>query len=113
MNDRRSFWRIVGDLAYWPFSMLGSKHDTRHRHLSQFRVVLFSFAVAFIVHWPDDWTGHDVAALAILVFALPLGDLFARVPVAESVDALAVFFSSRALGGERPKASGPPKEEMP
>lgn len=92
----------------YPLTMFEGKHgDPRMRRLSQFRVVVGLFAIQFVRHWPDAWTGAEVSALAVIVLALPVADLFARVPVTEALDAfrqIAVAAASR--GGSPAGADG-------
>lgn len=63
---------------------------------SQFRLILAVVVVQYSRHWPGEWNGDAVAALAILVFALPVDALFARVPVTEALGALQAFFGAIA-----------------
>ncbi len=101
MTDRRSFRRrALAALAY-PLSMWESKHDPRVRRLSQFRVVVGIFAFAFVRHWPEVWNGPAVAALAVLALALPVSDLFARVPVSEALEAFRQIAVTAAQRGRQ------------
>ena len=106
-QSRKDWKRIAGDAAFWPVSMLASKH-TRSKRLSQLRVIVFMFSVQFARHWPSEWSWPTVVALAVLAFALPADAMLARVPVPELLDAIHVGFSSIAkrtldkFGHERP-----------
>jgi len=101
---RRHWYREVGTILYFPLSMLASKHGSKGRGLSQFRVILFMFAVGFVSHWPVVWSADSVMALMALVFALPISDLFSKVPVGEAVGALEAFFTRRG-GSPIPSSS--------
>jgi len=93
--------RLLSALAY-PLSMWESKRDPRIRRLSQFRVVVGLFAFAFMRHWPTEWTWPAVWALAVLALALPVSDLFSRVPVAEALDAFRQIAVAAASRGGSP-----------
>jgi hypothetical protein len=88
---KRSLGRRVGDVLHYPLSALESKH-TRGRNLSAFRVVVVLSFVMFCFHWPDVWGVWEWAALTVIVFALPVDDLFAAVPGKEALQALTAIF---------------------
>lgn len=85
--------RLVVAFSSWALSWLEEKEDGKRR-LSGFRMVLALFAVTFVKHWPAEWNGPGVAALAVIVFGLPVRDLFRAVPVSEALAALRVFFEN-------------------
>lgn len=86
--SRRHWGRdLLGGVRY-PLRMFEGKSGK----LSQFRVILFMFACAFVVNWPGEWTNAARDALAIIVFGLPVGDLFALIPAAEALGAVQAFF---------------------
>lgn len=94
---RRHWGREVWERVRYPLSMLESKHQ-KGRRLSQFRVVVLLMAIGFFQHWPAEWSNGSAFALAMILLAIPIGDLFARVPVAEALAALQVVFA--AAGGK-------------
>lgn len=94
---RRHWGREVWERIRYPLTMLESKHQ-KGRRLSQFRVVVLLMAVGFYRHWPGDWSTGSAFALSMILLAIPIGDLFARVPVAEALAALQVVFA--AAGGK-------------
>lgn len=88
MNFTRRHWgREAVDIVRWPFSMLEGKHS-RDRRFSLFRVILLICVVAFVKHWPGTWDVWSWAALATIVLAAPVADLFAAAPVKEALAAL-------------------------
>lgn len=94
---RRHWGREVWERVRYPLTMLESKHQ-KGRRLSQFRVVVLLMAIGFYLHWPADWSTGSALALSMILLAIPIGDLFARVPVAEALAALQVVFA--AAGGK-------------
>lgn len=118
--SRRHLWREIGDLVRVPISMFEGKHREPRAPLrfSMFRVILALFAWDFHRNFPTTWTSDDWTALALILFALPLSDLFARVPVSEAVGALEAFFghvtAKSAAGAARRfvagGGAGPPTE---
>ena len=97
---RRHWAREAREVIGYPLSMFRSGHaksgEGKPRKLSQFRVVVFMFAVSFVWHWPaSPWGMYDWLALAVIALALPVADLFAGVPFAEGLSALtAVLIAS-------------------
>lgn len=63
---------------------------------SQTRLIVALMAIQFARHWPEAWTPDATLALAVIVFALAVDALFARVPVVETLKALETFFSAVA-----------------
>lgn len=94
---RRHWWREVTGAVRAVFSMFEGKRDARApMRLSMFRVVLALFAWDYHNNWPQTWTTDAWVALALILFALPVSDLFAKVPVSEAAAALEGFFSAVA-----------------
>lgn len=88
--SRRHWGRDLMAGVRYPLRMF----EGRHGKVSQFRVILFMFAVAFVVHWPATWSDSARDALAIIVFGLPIGDLFALIPIADALGAVQAFFGN-------------------
>jgi len=89
---RRHWLREVREALSLPLTMF---YGRGKKGVSQFRVVVFALSVTFITHWPETWGPWEFAALAVLVLAIPVGDLFAAAPIAEGLAALTAIFSSR------------------
>lgn len=85
---RRSIVREAVDGAHYILRMFEGKTGK----LSMLRVIVFGFAVGFWRHWPELWNDSVRDALALIVFALPVADLFALIPGAEALAALQSFF---------------------
>ncbi|GMV07368.1 MAG: hypothetical protein AMXMBFR53_36430 [Gemmatimonadota bacterium] len=96
MSERRREYprlRLAVRFSSWALSWLEEK-DKDGRRLSGFRLVLAAFAVGYLANWPQEWSGPAVAALAALVFGLPVRDLFRAIPAGEALAALRVFFEN-------------------
>jgi hypothetical protein len=90
MRPKRSIWRNIGN----PITMLHDKHVERESEWSAFRTILFLFAWGYLSHWPDVLTGPAVALAAVIIFGLPIRDLFSKVPVSEALGAIRSFFDN-------------------
>jgi len=67
-----------------------------------FRVILAAFAWEYLKHWPETWTSDAWIAMGLILFALPISDLAAKVPASEAVEALQaimVSFSAKSTAG--------------
>jgi hypothetical protein len=84
----RLFVRFVG----WLVSVVEDKDYPGH--LSAGRVVLLMMAVGFYSHWPAEWNGPAVAALAVVAFGMAVRDLMRAIPASEALDALRAFFGN-------------------
>lgn len=96
MSDRRRQYprlRLAVRLSRWGLSWLEDK-DAEGRKLSGFRMILTAFAVGYLLNWPASWSGPAVAALAAIVFGLPVRDLMRAVPASEALGALRAFFDN-------------------
>ena len=100
-GSRRSWGRQARAFVRSALSIFESKSRDANGAVrySQFRIVLFGFAVMFVTHWPATWDKWSVLALAVLVLALPVEDLFRKVPVADAMDAQAAVFSGAVAKG--------------
>ena len=78
-----------------PLTMLMAKNNGK-REFSQLRVAVFVSLVAFVYNWPESFGPWDFAALATILLALPISDLFAKAPVQEALTALTVIFAGAA-----------------
>lgn len=96
MSDRRHQYprlRLAVRLSRWGLSWLEEK-DADGRRLSGFRMILAAFAAGYLANWPAEWSGPAVAALAAIVFGLPVRDLMRAVPASEALGALRAFFDN-------------------
>ena len=89
---RRSWYREIGN----PLSLFQGAHPGRgNKKWSAFRLVVIGLWIAFLMNWPQSpWGAWDFGALAVLVFAFPVADLFAAAPVMEALGALAAIFGA-------------------
>lgn len=95
---RRHPWREFAAVMRAPLTMFEAKHrDPRGPvRFSMFRVIVGMFAWAFYSNWPQEWTRDSWVALALILFALPIDTLMAKVPASEATEALSAVFSSFA-----------------
>jgi hypothetical protein len=91
VRECRSLWREIGN----PLSLLYEKSgDGRETQWSGFRGILYGFAIFYWLNWPDQLTIPAVALAACIIFGLPVRNLFARVPVSETLGAIEAFFGN-------------------
>jgi len=96
-RGRRNWQREWRGRLWYPFTMFEGKANGRRHGLSLFRVVLFTLTLTFVRHWPaSPWGKWDWATLAVLVFAMPVSDLFAAVPAKELLATLTAIFAALA-----------------
>ena len=113
MKSRRHWSRELTNAALWFLSTWVDKGDESKR-LSQFRVLLTLFGVAYVWHWPATHSWEGVALAGVIIFGLPIRDLFAKVPVSEAMDALRAVFEAmwaKRMGGEEKLPRGRYPEE--
>lgn len=77
----------------WVFTAFVDKDDDEGR-VSQFRVLLWMFGVAYVQHWPADMSIPAVSAMGMILFGLPVRDLMKKVPAAEALEAVKAFFDN-------------------
>lgn len=95
-RTRRGARRTAEEVLRSLLSMFESKHRAQRgpARYSELRIIDAAFAVAFVAHWPDGWTTPAVIALALILFALPVDTLMAKVPASEAMEAVQAFFGA-------------------
>jgi hypothetical protein len=92
--SRRSLLRQIGNPASLFHEQSYGRNDPKW---SMFRVILFGMFVWWICQDAASLgklSGPSVALAACIIFGLAVRDLFAKVPVAESLGALQAFFGN-------------------
>ena len=93
-RPRRHWTRELTSAVNWTLSPWVDKGDNGKGRLSQFRLLLFLFGLAYVWHWPEAHSWEGVALAAVIIFALPIRDLFGKVPVSEAMGALRAVFEA-------------------
>jgi len=94
MRPRRHWRRELTSAVNWTLSPWVDKGDNGKGRLSQFRLLLTLFGMAYVWHWPVTHSWEGAALAGVIIFALPIRDLFGKVPVSEAMGALRAVFEA-------------------